>query len=119
MLGVQAFGLARAFPYDDVLKQKLVNDRVGPEPVVLLVGPDNTSVRVFRSRVPGATTTPEFYRTQDGAMLEDTTGSRWNFEGCAIEGKLKGTCLERVEVVKDYWFDWRHYNANTTVYGRQ
>jgi len=119
MLGVSAFGATRAFPYEDVLKQKLVNDHVGTEPVVLVVGPDNVSVRVFRSRVPGASGTPEFYRTPDGAMLEDTTGSRWNFEGCAFEGKLKGTCLERVEAIKDYWFDWRHYNASTTVYGRQ
>jgi len=35
---------------------------------------------------------------------------------------LKGACLERVEVIKDDWFDWRNYHPGTTVYsggGRQ
>ena len=49
MLGVRAFGASRAFPFDRVQKQKLINDRVGEEPVVLVVGPDGESVRVFRA----------------------------------------------------------------------
>src|SRR5204863_148585 len=40
MLGIRAFGAARAFPYDTVLKSKLVQDHVGAEPVLLVVGPD-------------------------------------------------------------------------------
>jgi hypothetical protein len=28
-------------------------------------------------------------------------------------------CLEPVEVIKDYWFDWRDFNPSTTVYGRK
>ena len=53
MLGIRAFGAARAFPYELVLAAKLVKDRVGGEPVLLVVGPDGQSVRAFRARVPG------------------------------------------------------------------
>jgi hypothetical protein len=125
MLGIRAFGAARAFPYDVVMREKLVKDRVGPEPVLLLVGPDGESVRAFVARIPGVDGPSEFYRTLDESapkdrvgpiMMDDITGSRWNFQGCATEGKAKDTCLQRVEVIKDYWFDWRHYNPNTTVY---
>ncbi len=119
MLGIHAFGATRAFPYDDVVKQKLVLDRVGSEPVLLVLGPDNQSVRAFRARRANAGVTPEFYRNDDGTMMDDTTGSRWNFQGCAIDGKAKGSCLESIYVIKDYWFDWRNYNPNTTVYGRR
>jgi hypothetical protein len=129
MLGIRAFGTARAFPYDMVVELKLVQDRVGPEPVLLVVGPDGQSVRAFRARVPNGNGLTEFYRTLDNQtalpggpsiplMMDDATGSKWNFQGCAIEGKAKGACLERVEVIKDYWFDWREYNPNTTVFGR-
>jgi hypothetical protein len=71
---------------------------------------------------------PEFYRlaskdSQSGhssaagaLFLDDLTGSEWNFQGCAVSGRSQGRCLERVEVIKDYWFDWRHYNPATTVY---
>ena len=52
-------------------------------------------------------------------LADETTGSEWNFQGCAISGKMKGTCLEAIPMLKDYWFDWRNYNPRTTVYGKQ
>lgn len=121
MLGVTAFGESRAFPYKTVLSEKLVQNRVGSEEIILLVGPDGQSVRAFREAIPGATSTTgdvplEFFRTPDGMMIDSQTGSRWNFKGCAIDGKTKGACLERVEAIKDFWFDWRQYHPATTVY---
>jgi Protein of unknown function (DUF3179) len=120
MLGIRAFGASRAFLYDTVLKDKLVQDHVGPEPVILIVGPDDQSVRVFRRHIPSVDGIPEFYRLTakepSGALfVDDLSGSAWNFQGCAVSGRSQGRCLERVEVIKDYWFDWRHYNPATTV----
>jgi hypothetical protein len=119
MLGIQAFGASRAFPYDQVIREKLVQDRVGAEPVLLVVGVDGQSVRAFRGRIPGIQGAPDFYRKPDGVLVDATTGSEWNFPGCAISGKATGVCLEPVEVIKDYWFVWRNYNPSTTVYGRK
>jgi hypothetical protein len=115
MLGIHAFGATRAFLYDNVLKAKLVEDRVGPEPIILVVGPDEQSVRVFQRRITGISAIPEFYRVSPDLFMDDATGSSWNFQGCAVSGKSQGICLARVEVIKDYWFDWRHYNPDTTV----
>jgi hypothetical protein len=130
ILGIRAFGASRAFPYIVVAKEKLLQDRVGSEPIMLIVGRDNRSVRVFRQRIPGMSETSQFYRIVDkgndartnqaklGALFVDAqTGSEWDFQGCAVSGKLKGVCLDHIDVVKDYWFDWRNYNPNTTVYG--
>jgi Protein of unknown function (DUF3179) len=118
MVGVHAAGASRAFSYNAILKEKLIADRVGPQAVLVMLGPDNRSVRVFERRIPGAAGTPQFYRLTDGFFLMDAeTGSEWNFQGCAVAGRLKGTCLARVEAIKDYWFDWRNYNPATTVYG--
>jgi hypothetical protein len=121
MLGIQAFGVSRAFPYDAVLKDKLIEDHVGLEPIILILGPDNQSVRVFRRRITGVRDIPEFYRVAptsatSALFIDDATGSSWNFQGCAVSGKSQGKCLERVEVIKDYWFDWRHYNPTTSIY---
>ncbi len=126
ILGIQAGGASRAFLYDRVIQEKLVHGRVGAEPVILVVGADGQSVRAFRDIAPGlppgTEDAPEFYRLSGaqlgGALMIDApTGSRWNFEGCAISGKAKGACLERVPMLKDYWFDWREYNPGTTVWG--
>ncbi len=51
--------------------------------------------------------------------MDAATGSEWNFQGCAISGKAKGVCLERIPMLKDYWFDWRNYNPKTTIYGKK
>ncbi len=199
MLGVRAFGASRAFLYDEVVKEKLVLDYVGHEPVLLVVGPDGESVRVFRRRIAGVDQIPDFYRTftdastnspassppttipanaadaaalkpsadaakkptdraaankpSDAAvlkpaaasaamhpsadsvatkkpfdatalkqavdapiMIDQSTQSEWNFRGCAVSGKFQGTCLEPIDMLKDYWFDWRNYNPDTSVY---
>jgi hypothetical protein len=121
ILGIQAGGASRAFLYDQVVKEKLVKDLVGTEPVLLVVGADGVSVRAFEDRIPGAGGVPDFYRitaNEPGSLLMDSaTGSEWNFQGCAVSGRAKGTCLERVPMLKDYWFDWRNYNPGTTIYG--
>lgn len=121
MLGIQGFGASRAFFHDQVIKEKLVADRVGTEPVILVVGADGQSVRAFRNRIAGEDNVADFYRLNDnkpGALMMDSkTGSEWNFQGCAIAGKAKGVCLEPVPLIKDYWFDWRNYHPKTTIYG--
>jgi hypothetical protein len=122
MLGIQAFGASRAFLYDRVIKEKLVKDHVGAEPVLLVVGPDDQSVRAFRDRIPGVGGASDFYRItgRSGVLLiDDSTGSEWNFQGCATSGKAKGLCLEPIPMLKDYWFDWRNYNPKTSVYGKE
>ncbi len=119
MLGMHAFGARRAYLYDQVIREKLIQDRVGGEPVLLVVGADGQSVRAFRDRIPGVTGAPDFYRRPDGTLMDAATGSEWNFRGCAVSGKARGSCLEPVDLLKDYWFDWRNYNPTTTVYGRR
>ncbi len=119
MLGIEAYGASRAFLYDRVVAEKLVKDQVGGEPVLLVVGPDDQSVRAFRGRIPGAAGVTDFYRLAGGVLMDDTTGSEWNFQGCATSGKSKGLCLEAVPMLKDYWFDWRNYHPQTSVYGNE
>lgn len=120
MLGVHTAEAARAFPYNTVVNEKLIQDRVGSKPILIILGPDNRSVRVFEQRIPSISATPQFYRVPDlksGALFLDAqTGSEWNFQGCAIQGSLNGVCLTQLNVIKDYWFDWRNYNPATTVF---
>ena len=122
MLGIQAFGASRAFPYEEVIKEKLVKDHVGAEPVLLVVAMDGQSVRAFHDRIPNVDGAPDFYRmtenTPDALLMDAATGSVWNFRGCAVSGSAKGACLERIPMLKDYWFDWRNYNPKTTIYGK-
>ena len=113
MLGIELNGDARAYLLENVLQQKLIQDRIGGTPVIIVVGPDSKSIRVFEARIPGNSDTPDFYRNIDGQALfmDSVNGNHWNFEGCT-EG---GLCLKPVAALKDYWFDWHNYHPQTTV----
>jgi uncharacterized protein DUF3179 len=118
ILGVVLGGQARAFPLAKVRGANPVADKIGGVPVALVTGPDSDSVRVFRSQWNGLDI--DLYR--DAASSEwrliDAQGNAWNFAGCATSGPASGHCLEKINFLKDYWFDWKNYHPETSVYGR-
>jgi hypothetical protein len=156
IVGLTLDGASRAYPWDTLVKQSPVMDRVHGTPLLVAVGPDGKSFRVFVSRVdgkdtefflkreaegeapavskpddsaattlstPASTKTDAAAKNQVGAipkvwrLLDTETASEWNFQGCAISGSSQGKCLDRATALKDYWFDWRNYHPDTTIYG--
>ncbi len=123
VLGVELSGDSRAYEVSRVLHEMLVQDRVGDEPVLLVVGPDGKSIRAFRARLDDGEA-PEFFRKTDGSrvdveaslFIDSQTGSEWDFDGCAVRGKYAGRCLALDPALKDYWFDWRNYHPDTTIF---
>ncbi len=162
VVGLQIDGPGRAYPWETMLKQSPILDHVNGMPILVAVGPDKKSFRVFTARVdgkdsefflkseptadppasksadpkaevsnkPAATantqaktdskpaSAPTPSSSQPWTLLDTATGSEWNFLGCAISGPAQGKCLARVTALKDFWFDWRNYHPQTTVYKR-
>jgi hypothetical protein len=117
VIGLTIAGAARAYPWDLAVQRSPIMDRVAGTPLLLVVGPDGKSFRVFVSRIGGQDA--EFFLkadSKDWVLLDTATASEWNFQGCSISGASQGKCLDRVPALKDYWFDWRNYHHDTTVY---
>jgi hypothetical protein len=114
-------GAARAYPLSKLTDQwPVLLDDVAGKPIMLVLGPDGQSVRVF-SRQAG-TDTLDFYgqgltgTSEPWTLLESNTLSEWGFDGCALTGDSRGYCLTRIDALKDFWFDWQHYHPNTDFY---
>ncbi|MBB5338893.1 DUF3179 domain-containing (seleno)protein [Tunturiibacter gelidoferens] len=115
MLGVTVAGQSKAYPIEAILAAKLIQDRVGSLPLILVVGPDGASIRVFEGTLENRPLT--FARSADDQGISDIdTASVWNFQGCAIEGKLTGRCLAEIDAHKDYWFDWMNHHPESAVF---
>ena len=117
VVGLEIGGAARAYPWEMVVKQSPIIDHVHGTPVLLVVGPDGKSFRTFVSRVDDKDA--EFFLkgdTKDWALLDSATASEWSFQGCSTSGAWQGRCLARIPALKDYWFDWRNYHPDTTIY---
>ncbi len=115
MLGVIVVGQSKAYPIETILRTKLIQDRVGGIPLLVLVGPDQASIRVFEGNLENEPLT--FARgAADQGMSDVETGSIWNFQGCAVNGKLAGRCLVEIDSHKDYWFDWMNHHPGSAVF---
>jgi hypothetical protein len=125
VIGLSIDGVARAYPWESFVKQSPVLDRVNGKPLVLVLGPDGKSFRVFVSRIDGRDTELFLQANSDSSgtqkpwgLFDSASQSEWNFQGCATSGPAQGKCLDRVPALKDYWFDWRNYHPDTTIYKR-
>ena len=157
VVGVTLEGGSRAYPWDTLVKQSPVVDQIHGTPLLVVVGPDGKSFRVFIRRVDGkeaefflkgetgaetpaiakpdtsadpkpaspaastvspasATTPSTVVKDKEWSLLDTATASEWNFQGCAVSGPVQGRCLDRVPALKDYWFDWRNYHPDTSIY---
>ena len=119
VFGMEISGESRAYPQSVLKPGSPLQDRLHGTPILLVVGPDNKAVRAFISQLDKSGI--EFFQKAGEAqwsLVDSTSGSEWNFEGCAVSGASKGKCLARVPLLKDYWFDWRNYHPQTSIFHR-
>ena len=120
MLGVTTAGQSKAYPIKSILAARLIQDQIAGVPILIVVGPDKSSIRVFKARLAespmtfvstlGDSSTPET------VMQDAETSGKWNFAGCAISGTFSGKCLAPVDANKDYWFDWMNHHPDASVF---
>lgn len=117
VVGVALNGRAKAYPFPLLREQSPVLDTVGGVPIVLVVGEDQKSIRVFERRLAGRKLAL-FARTGAAPLrlVDAETGSEWDFGGQAVSGPLAGGQLAKVKALKEYWFDWKTYQPATAIY---
>jgi Protein of unknown function (DUF3179) len=121
IIGVVSGEAAEAYPLAKLTAQSpVLLDVLGDQPILLVVGPDGKSVRVFSRRIAGQTL--EFYGhsaanpSDTWTLVDDATLSGWTFDGCSVSGEMKGQCLTRIDALKDFWFDWQHYHPHSGIF---
>ncbi len=115
--GVRLRGAAKAYPLSVLQRQSPVLDTLAGTPLLLVVGDDGRSVRVFERTVDGREL--QLFARPGGPplrLVDAETGSEWTFTGEAVSGPLAGKKMKKVYVLLDYWFDWKIYNQQTAVY---
>lgn len=117
VIGISVNDESKAYPLVELQKQAAVLDTLGKTPLLIILDEDKKSARAFDRSVGGRVL--EFFAKPDVKplrLVDAETGSEWDFSGKAISGTLKGTQLQKIFVLSDYWFDWKTYHPNTSVY---
>ena len=130
VVGVTIDEVSVAFPYSTLAREQVVNHAIDGTDVVVFYEPETLSpfkdsdpeasdrsvgaAGVFSPHLNGQKLT--FKLTDDGNIVDEETGTRWNLLGQAIEGPLTGQRLEPLLHADHFWFAWLAFHPTTQTY---
>lgn len=118
VLGVVGEHAEKVFPLEYLAgRGGVVNDTLGAEPIVVLhhVASGSYGALAFSRRVDARTLT--FEATAAGLARDEETGSRWTFEGEAVDGPLAGTRLRFVASHVSEFYVWGAHFPDIEIAG--
>ncbi len=122
VIGVALQDDATAYRYEKAAEERVINDVIAENPVVVFVDPDTRDIKVYLRRanavLPDGRRISELTFELDGGRIVDSeTGSRWDSaNGVAMEGPLKGTLLQQIPYVSAFDWAWLDFFPHTKFY---
>jgi hypothetical protein len=105
-----------AYPFSRLRLARIVNDRVGGLPIVIVHQPSSDTTTAFEARAKGTALTFQAANDDASSVIDRETGSTWNAYGLCLDGPLKGTQLTQVILVPQFWFAWSQFRPETRVF---
>jgi hypothetical protein len=131
VVGVVLNGAARAYPFGQLAKRKVVHDSLNGQPLVIfhrsgtLSALDQTLIAASRDVGAAAVFSPlidgiplTFEAVEEG-FSDRNTGSVWNLLGHAVRGRMAGKRLTQIGHVDAFWFAWAAFHPSTTLFSGQ
>lgn len=113
VVGIAADGYAKAYDWNELVKQRAINDTFRNTSLVLVLENDNSSFHVWNRQVNDKLLNFNFDAASQ--TLKDTeSNSEWNMDGESIEGALKGSRLSSVQAYQEFWHSWQRFHPGTT-----
>jgi hypothetical protein len=115
VVGIEIGGHAKAYDWNELVKQRVINDTFQKTYVVLVLENDNRSFHVWNRELEEVLL--EFtFDAASQTMKDNTTGSVYNMNGECIEGSLKGNLLYAIQAYQEFWHSWESFHAGTIKY---
>jgi hypothetical protein len=104
VVGVTVNGLNKAYDWNRLRRESIVNDVVGGRPIVLALAADRTSFCAFERPDPATT-----FAIRNDSLVAG--GRAYAFTGRGSSGSLKP-----VFASQEFWHSWRDFHPGTTTY---
>ncbi len=129
VVGLNMGGESKAYPYDVLSEERVINDTVGGQDVaiffkfgtnsalgapIIAEAEDVGAATVFDPHLNGQKLT---FRFDGEAFVDEETGSVWNLLGQATSGDLAGERLTPLVHSDHFWFSWAAFYPDTKIYG--
>ena len=117
VVGAELDGIFKGYPLEELSRAGgVVNDTLGGKPVLVVYDAVAQTGLAYSRVVDGRAL--EFFNPIDAgfAIADRQTGSRWNAQGEAVSGPLKGNVLEFVPSFISEWYGWSGYHPDTDLF---
>ena len=114
--GLEVGGETVAYAFSELRIARVVNDRVGGLPIVIVHQPSSDTTTAFDARGKGKVLTFQAANNEASSVTDLETRSTWNAYGLCLEGPLKGTQLKQLILVPQFWFAWSQFHQGTRVF---
>lgn len=105
-----------AFPFSELRIARVVNQRVGGTPILIVHQPSSDTTTAFDARANGKVLSFQAADADASSLIDLETRSSWNAYGLCLEGSLKGTQLKHVTLVPQFWFAWSQFHPKTKIF---
>ena len=105
-----------AYPLSELRIARVVNDRVGGLPIVIVHQPSSDTTTAFEASVKGKVLRFRSANDEASSLIDLDTRSNWNAYGLCLSGPLKGTQLKQVILVPQFWFAWSQFRPGTRIF---
>jgi Protein of unknown function (DUF3179) len=110
-------GSAKAYPFRFLSLEPVINDTIGDYEILIVFNNTSATGVVFDSRVGDMTLTFSQMSSEPFTMKDNETGSTWNaITGTATDGPLAGESLIRIKSTAAFWFGWKDFHPDTSIY---
>lgn len=112
VVGVPMGLFAKAYDWNELIEQRVINDQISGRPIVLAVEADSASFHTWVS-IAGMDTLQFSLNDSLNVLIDQQSGSRWNWKGQCETGKYAGSQLEVLTSYQEFWHSWRTFHPNT------
>jgi hypothetical protein len=114
--GLEMDGEAKAYPMSALQQARVVNDRVGGTPVLIVHQPASDTTTGFVAEADGKALKFQAANPEADKLTDLETHSEWNAYGLCVAGRLKGTQLKALILEPEFWFAWSEFHPATLLY---
>lgn len=101
--GIQINGTSKAWDWNELKRQRILNDAVGGQPVVVVLAGDGKSLFAFRRVAAG-----QVFSIQSDTLTDGQ--ERFDLLGRCVGGRAAD--LSRLNVYQEYWHSWQTFHPN-------
>jgi hypothetical protein len=115
VVGITQNGNSKVYDWNDLEKERIINDTMHGIPVLVMLENDSTTFHAFDRTINNQAL--QFIWNDSLKTLEDTnTRSFWNSNGACFDGPLKNKVLNPVSSYQQFWHSWQTFHPNSVAY---